>query len=54
MLRTVRYYSKVINIKDKGEKAARVIRSEFSTLKEHYDAPKYQLYYAMGFQVLID
>ncbi|EER31777.1 hypothetical protein CTRG_04560 [Candida tropicalis MYA-3404] len=49
MLRTVRYYSKVINIKDKGEKAARVIRSEFSTLKEHYDAPKYPIVLCHGF-----
>ena len=49
MLRTVRYYSKVINIKDKGEKAAKVIRSEFSTLKDHYDAPKYPIVLCHGF-----
>ncbi|RCK60424.1 Lipase 2 [Candida viswanathii] len=49
MLRTVRHYSKVINIKDKGEKAARVITSEFAKLKDHYDAPKYPIVLCHGF-----
>lgn len=49
MIRSIRFYSKVIDLKKEGKTAAKILKSEYKSLKDHYEAPKYPIVLCHGF-----